>query len=90
MIKGAQKQMIVVRTGDSRYFDEAYSVLRRGIAPDRSEKSDILSEANRILCESETARPLKRARRGRPIWLFLLGAAVGGGVAALICLLILL
>ena len=29
MIKGAQKQMIVVRTGNSPYFDEAYFVLRR-------------------------------------------------------------
>ena len=31
MIKGAQKQMIVLRTADSRYFDEAYFVLRREI-----------------------------------------------------------
>ena len=90
MIKGAQKQMIVIRTGSSRYFDEAYFVLRRGIAAEREDKSDMLSEANRILCESETVRPERRAGKKRALWLFLLGAAAGGGTAALICLLVFL
>ena len=52
MLKGAQKRMIVVRTGDSRYFDEAYFVLRREIGGGRSSCADMLSEANRILEES--------------------------------------
>ena len=56
MIKGAQKQMIVVRTGASKYFDEAYFVLKSGINPARGERTDILSEANRILQESESVR----------------------------------
>ena len=50
MIKGAQKQMIVVRTGDSRYFDEAYFVLRREIKAHRGSRNDMLTEANRIIC----------------------------------------
>ena len=47
MIKGAQKQMIVVRTAASRYFDEAYFVLRHGVGSDRSHEPDLLTEAQR-------------------------------------------
>ena len=52
MIKGAQKQLIVVRTQSSPYFDEAYFVLRREIESQKHKKTDILKEANRILEES--------------------------------------
>lgn len=80
MIKGAQKQMIVIRTGNSPYFDEAYFVLRRDVKPGRQEKTDILSEADRILRESGgTAPGGKRRKKGR-IWIlaaFLIGVAVG-------------
>lgn len=76
MIKGAQKQMIVVRTGASRYFDEAYFVLRQGIDSDRSREPDLLSEAERILQESETRRAGKRGQRSSLLWFFV-GAASG-------------
>ena len=88
MIKGAQKQMIVVRTGDSRYFDEAYFVLRREIKSRRSAHNDMLTEANRILLENgmePTACNKRRLPRG--ILLFLAGILCGGLVAALICFL---
>ncbi len=88
MVKGAQKQMIVLKTADSRYFDEAYFVLRRELAHPRAHQ-DMLSEANRILreCEPEqTSRP----RRGVRAWLLFLGGLLcGGGVAVVFCLLIL-
>ena len=46
MIKGAQKQIIVVKTSDSVVFEEAYFVLR----PKTSSHSlDMLSEANKII-----------------------------------------
>ena len=51
MIKGARKEMIVVRTGGSRYFDEAYFVLREDAQKNRSKNTNILDEANRILAE---------------------------------------
>ena len=51
MIRGARKEMIVVRTGNSRYFDEAYFVLREDAQKERRKSTDILSEANRILSE---------------------------------------
>ena len=81
MIKGSQKQMIVLRTGSSRYFDEAYFVLRREIKTTGRERGDILAEANRILAESgpSSRRCVPRiARRG--LW-FLLGAACGALLA---------
>ena len=92
MVKGTQKQMIVLRTGDSRYFDEAYFVLRREIKADRRVKNDILIEANRILEESRVS-PRELSRRRRRKWLgavavFAVGCLCGGGVSALICLLL--
>lgn len=84
MIKGAQKQMIVVRTGNSPYFDEAYFVLRRDVRPERRETPDILSEADRILRESGGGGTRKSPLRGRRVlWLlaaFLAGIAVGFAV----------
>ena len=87
MIKGAQKQMIVVRTGSSPYFDEAYFVLRRDVRPERREKPDMLSEADRILRESGGGiRRESRRKRGR-LWIavaFLIGVAVGVALRFLI------
>lgn len=84
MLKGAQKQMIVVRTGDSRYFDEAYFVLRREIKAKRSGRNEFLREANRIIeesgirmRESVCARP--KGTRIRGWMLFLAGLICGGG-----------
>lgn len=54
MLRGAKKNMIVVRTRDSRVFEEAYFVMRRDRQVERADDPDILWEANRIL---ETAIP---------------------------------
>ena len=88
MIKGAQKQMIVVRTGDSRYFDEAYFVLRREVKPKRSTRDEMLKEANRILEESGIDLP-KRKRLPRGPLLFFAGTVCGILAAVLVCLLLL-
>ncbi len=89
MIKGAQKQMIVIRTGDSRYFDEAYFVLRREIKPPRPGRNDMLTEANRILEEhAPTVYSPAKKRVPRGILFFLSGILCGGGVAVLLCLLL--
>lgn len=96
MIKGAQKQMIVLRTGDSHYFDEAYFVLRRELHANRCSK-DMLREANRILEEnalSDTGergngRPKAGRRRLMSLLWFLLGLALGAGSALALCLLLL-
>ena len=90
MIKGARKQMIVIRTGNSPYFDEAYFVLRKDIQEYPVQKKDIISEANRILEES-AAETQKRGRWRRSRWLFFgAGTVAGGAAGGLILLLILL
>ena len=86
MIKGAQKQMIVLRTGNSPYFDEAYFVLRREIRSEQSNRIDILAEANKILEES-TRGSRRHSRFHTPGWLlFLLGLLCGGLVSMAVCL----
>ena len=68
MIKGAKKQMIVVRTVGSRVFDEAYFVLRRQWKEESGDSEDMLREANRILAEgNEPTHPTARSHRR---WLF--------------------
>ena len=89
MIKGARKQMIVIRTGDSRYFDEAYFVLRGDAGHKTAHDTDILHEANRILSEN---RPNgTHGLQGRWLkWLFFgIGCLCGAALAVLIGLLLL-
>ncbi len=99
MLRGAQKQMIVVRTRDSRLFEEAYFVMRRGAGRQEEDRTDMLFEANRILENSLPRTPdmvrdrpiglpytsvTERASRRPPLLWFSLGAGVGGGVMALL------
>ena len=51
MIRGAQKKMIVIRTHDSRVFEEAYFVIRRDTEISEGE-TDMLTEADRIIRHS--------------------------------------
>ena len=88
MIKGAQKQMIVVRTGSSRYFDEAYFVLKRDLEKGTGGREDLLAEADRILRESEPRRRRTGVCKKRALGLLLLGAAFGAGVTLLIMFLL--
>lgn len=74
MIKGARKEMIVVRTGNSRYFDEAYFVLREDVQKDKKKSKNILEEANRILAEI-APEPSHTQKKKQREWLFF---AIGG------------
>lgn len=87
MIKGSQKQLIVLRTGDSRYFDEAYFVLRREVEAERCDRGDLLREANRIVEESRIGSGRKRRVPVRFLS-FAVGILCGAGVAVLVCLLL--
>lgn len=86
MIRGARKQMIVVRTGKSRYFDTAYFVLRTSPENTGARSEDILSEANRLLRENDPQSKAPPSSRK----CFCLGLLCGGGSAALVSLLIFL
>ncbi len=92
MLKGAKKNMIVVRTRDSRVFEEAYFVMRRDAGGTVTDDSDMLWEANRILentiPSAEQTRvypkPTDRGSRLKNLLWFGLGLLSGGGIVGLI------
>jgi len=77
MVRGTHKQMVVLRTNDSHFYEQAYFVLRDGHAPHGESESTMLAEANRILDESMLMpQPRKRMRLSR-WWVLLIGGALG-------------
>ena len=88
MIKGARKEMIVVRTANSRYFDEAYFVLREDTQKQRQSSTDILSEANRILAEMAPESSRINKKRNRPWVSFAIGGFCGAVLSLIVTLLL--
>jgi hypothetical protein len=78
-IKGFQKRMIVLKTVESRYFDEAYFLIRREAEPQETVSDDMLTEANRILCGCLSGPAEKKPEKGglERLWIFLLGLICG-------------
>ena len=89
MIKGARKEMIVVRTGGSRYFNEAYFVLREEAPRTKHKSADILSEANRILAELAPDFP-SASKKKRRHWIFFGTGCVCGAVLTVLVMLLLI
>ena len=78
MVRGTQKQMVVLRTNNSRYYEEAYFVLRDGCRTGSTAEGSMMAEANRILDESMLMpQPRKKKRLSR--WAAF-GVGVGVGV----------
>ncbi len=92
MIRGAQKKMIVIRTHDSRVFEEAYFVMRKETEA-TVEDGDMLTEADRIIRRStagmtaaaipdperrESAGERRRQKMRGILWFFA-GVLAGGG-----------
>ena len=87
MLKGAQKRMVVVKTQDSRIFEEAYFVMRG--EPSVSDE-DMVSEANKII-ESCTCKRGERKKRINtailaPVCAFMGGSIVGSGITLAVML----
>lgn len=85
MLKGAQRRMIVLKTQDSRVFEEAYFVMRTDTS---ASGEDMVSEANRII---ENCLDKRRSGAGRarakviaPICAFIGGTLFGGGLTLLV------
>ncbi len=98
MLRGAERRMIVVRTRDSRLFEEAYFVVRPEAGRQDEDGPDMLWEANRILESSLAAGKRDGLAEGRPspprlglirglVW-FLMGLLSGGGIASLLWVLL--
>ena len=96
MLRGAQKQMIVVRTHDSRVFEEACFVIRRGAVQADADEGDMLKEANHIIETSlppAGRTPTDRRERGSGgarlvsglVWFFS-GFGVGMGLVSILWL----
>ena len=86
-IKGAARQMIVLRCGDSEMFETAYFVVKPGRQGVRR-GGDMLREANRIVEANSFQERTSRvafARRRRGL-IFALGALSGGGAVGAIWL----
>lgn len=91
-MKGVQRRMIVVRTENSPYFEEAHFLLKCDREAPPPDEGDILREANRIVEESlfpyaHFRRKTKKASLLRQILFFAAGLLFGGGLIALILLL---
>ena len=97
MLRGAEKRMIVVRTRDSRLFEEAYFVVRPEADREGRDESDMLWEVNRILEDSmagwrdqavgTSSVPRRKGIVGWVVW-FLTGLLAGGGTVGLLWLLL--
>ncbi len=83
-VKGAQRQVVVVQTNNSRWFEEAFFVVRRDARRTKVAENDMLLEANRILRESalDVGRTPRR-RLPRAVWFFI-GVAIGVAAALLL------
>lgn len=88
MIKGARKEMIVVRTSNSRYFDEAYFVLRDDAQKKRRKSTDMLGEANRILAQIAPDYTATTKKPGRQWLFFCIGGFLGAALSIVVTLML--
>ena len=84
MIKGCQREMIVLQTKESPLFESAYFVLRAGRAP--TARGDMLAEGNRIVEEGRGYFLRRRKKSGFLPFMagFLLGSLLLGVVMLII------
>ena len=85
MIKGCQREMIVMQTAESTLFESAYFILRREKRPCGTQ--DMLAEANRIIGAGNGYFQRHSVRRLRSLWFFLGGVLCGGAILSLLLLL---
>lgn len=91
MIKGCQRKVIVVKGEEENMFEYAYFILKNNLKYDRLGEVDMVSEANRIIEESENMREAKikskdksKEKNSKKIIIpFSVGAAVGSAAGLL-------
>ena len=92
MVRGCQKKTIHIKDTGSKYYEEAYFVLKPGVSEAKIPSSDMISEAVRIAGESiDRSAPVKRsAVRHGGLLHFFAGLLLGGAFVAAVLLIILL
>ena len=69
-LKGAQRRMVQVRIGNSRYYEQALFILKTDLPSRYIGEGEMLLEANRILYESFGQVPEQKRRPKVWVWLF--------------------
>ncbi|MBQ7715429.1 MAG: hypothetical protein IJT70_06135 [Clostridia bacterium] len=91
MVKGCQKKTIHIKDTGSKYYEEAYFILRPGVFEPKSGDRDMIREAIRIAEESmDSVSGKRRGGSGaRGAVCFVLGA-FAGAIAAFLCFAVIL
>ncbi len=85
MIKGINRQMIEIVDTGNPYFERALLVVQPGIS--RTDSEQLHREAQHLLQQTGSCSQLRRQRARRlweKLWLSLLSALIGAGLALLI------
>lgn len=83
MVKGINKQMIVLKLDGNGIYDSACFVLRNEVRHSKESEKDMLCEANRILAQMDIKKPRRSGARRffkRLLWsviLLAVGAVAG-------------
>lgn len=86
MFDGAEKKVIVLKNTGSRYFEEAYFIVKEKISQ-RADDSDMIKEANRIVNEilinshyENTVDNTEKRKKPYILKWFMLGAVFSGSI----------
>ena len=90
MVKGCQKKTIHIKDTGSKYYEEAYFVLKPGVSEAKISSRDMISEAVRIAGESLDQGVPDDSKRTGGLLSFMIGLVFGGVVSAAVLLIILL
>lgn len=60
--KGSPKKMIKIKNPGSKYFEEAYFILKEDFCENEPEIKDMVEEANRIITESLRTKKKRRPK----------------------------
>ena len=78
MLKGIQRQTVLIKTPENRSFEEVHFLMRSDLPPKESAENDLVREANRILEEIGFSNAKRRKKGMRPLLAFLMGILLGG------------
>ena len=95
MLKGVYKEFISVKLKNNTLYDEAIFILKRteekfNNSQKKSKRTDLLFEANRILCEQGIKKPRKRFKVLKKILFSAFLLLLGGFSGAIITFFILI